>query len=47
MISVRFHPQADEELLEATEWYVERSVTAAEGFVRDIAPRESVSYLPA
>ncbi|HET8775458.1 MAG TPA: type II toxin-antitoxin system RelE/ParE family toxin [Thermoanaerobaculia bacterium] len=36
MTGVRFHPDADEELLEATEWYVERSATVAEGFVRDI-----------
>ncbi len=33
---VRFHPDADAELLEATEWYLERSVAAAEGFVREI-----------
>lgn len=33
---VRFHPDADEELREATEWYLDRSVVAAEGFVREI-----------
>jgi toxin ParE1/3/4 len=36
MTSVEFHPAADEELLEATEWYIERSPTAAAGFVREI-----------
>lgn len=36
MTGVRFHPAADEELLEATEWYLERSATAAAGFVREI-----------
>jgi plasmid stabilization system protein ParE len=36
MTSVRFHPAADEELLEATEWYLERSALAAAGFVREI-----------
>jgi toxin ParE1/3/4 len=36
MSSVSFHPEADEELLEATEWYIKRSPTAAAGFVRDI-----------
>jgi toxin ParE1/3/4 len=36
MINIRFHPAADEELLEAMEWYVKRSATAAAGFVREI-----------
>ena len=36
MIAVRFHPAADLELLQATAWYVERSDTAAAGFVREI-----------
>lgn len=33
---VRFHPDADVELIDATEWYLERSAVAAEGFVREI-----------
>ena len=36
MVAVRFHPAADEELLEATEWYLKRSPTAAAGFVREV-----------
>jgi plasmid stabilization system protein ParE len=36
MPNLRFHPDADEELLEATEWYLRRSVSAAAGFVREI-----------
>lgn len=36
MTVVNFHPAADEELLEATTWYIERSPTAAAGFVREI-----------
>jgi len=36
MTAVSFHPAADEELLEATDWYVRRSATAAAGFVREI-----------
>jgi plasmid stabilization system protein ParE len=36
MHGVRFHPAADEELLEVTEWYIARSATAAAGFVREI-----------
>jgi plasmid stabilization system protein ParE len=36
MTAVSFHPAADEELLEATDWYVNRSLAAAEGFVREI-----------
>jgi toxin ParE1/3/4 len=36
MAVVRFHPAADEELLEATDWYMARSATAAVGFVREI-----------
>jgi hypothetical protein len=33
MIDVSFHPDADEELLEATEWYIKRSMTAAPAWV--------------
>ena len=36
MHSVELHPAADEELLEATEWYLARSAAAAAGFVREI-----------
>lgn len=36
MNSVRFHPDADEELLEATEWYFERSARAAAGLIREV-----------
>lgn len=36
MASLRFHPAAREELVAATDWYVERSGTAAAGFVREI-----------
>lgn len=36
MIAVEFHPAADEELVEATEWYARRSAKAAAGFVREI-----------
>lgn len=36
MTVVSFHPAADEELIEATEWYMARSQTAAFGFVREI-----------
>jgi plasmid stabilization system protein ParE len=36
MTSVSFHPAADEELLEATEWYATRSAAAATGFAREI-----------
>jgi plasmid stabilization system protein ParE len=36
MTGVRFHPAADAELLDATEWYVERSAAAAAGFVREV-----------
>jgi plasmid stabilization system protein ParE len=36
MNTVRFHPTADEELVEATEWYIARSAVAAAGFVREI-----------
>ena len=36
MANVRFHPAAYEELLEATGWYLERSTSAAAGFVREI-----------
>jgi toxin ParE1/3/4 len=34
--NLSFHPAADEELLEATGWYLERSAVAAAGFVREI-----------
>jgi plasmid stabilization system protein ParE len=36
MANVRFHPAADAELLEATDCYLERSASAAAGFVREI-----------
>jgi len=36
MLDVRFHPAADEEVLEATEWYLKRSPAAASGFAREI-----------
>ncbi len=36
MARVRFHPLADDELLTATQWYVERSPTAAARFAREI-----------
>ena len=36
MTGVRFHPAADADLLEATEWYAERSSFAATGFLREI-----------
>jgi plasmid stabilization system protein ParE len=36
MSVVSFHPAADEDLLEATTWYLERSTRAAAGFVREI-----------
>ena len=34
--SVRFHPDARAELLEAEEWYLRRSPTAAREFLREI-----------
>ena len=36
MTGVRFHPDADRELLEAMDWYSARSASAAAGFVREI-----------
>jgi plasmid stabilization system protein ParE len=33
---VSLHPAAEDELIEATEWYIARSATAAAGFVREI-----------
>jgi toxin ParE1/3/4 len=36
MASLRFHPAARAELLAATEWYLDRSGTAATGFTREI-----------
>lgn len=36
MTVVSFHPSAGEELLEATEWYLKRSQSAAVGFVREV-----------
>ncbi|MCU1349917.1 MAG: plasmid stabilization system [Acidobacteria bacterium] len=32
----RFHPAASAEFLETITWYVERSIAAAEGFVREV-----------
>jgi plasmid stabilization system protein ParE len=37
MKRVRFHPAADDELLAATDWYVDRSLTAATAFLREVA----------
>ena len=34
--SVEFHPEAAQEAQAATEWYLLRSVRAAEGFVREL-----------
>ena len=36
MTRVRFHPLADEELVEAIDWYLARSGRAAAGFAREI-----------
>ncbi len=36
MKSVRFHPAADDELLDATAWYLDRSTSAGERFAREI-----------
>jgi plasmid stabilization system protein ParE len=36
MIAVSFHPASNEELLEATTWYLARSHAAAAGFVREV-----------
>ena len=36
MPSVEFHPEAQAELTAATEWYLERSVTAAANFVAEV-----------
>ena len=36
MAAVRFHPAADEDLLEAVDWYMARSAAAAAGLVREI-----------
>ena len=36
MRDVSFHPAADEELIEATTWYLRRSHAAAAGFVREV-----------
>lgn len=33
---VELHPEADEELLEASAWYLARSASAAANFVRDV-----------
>lgn len=35
-MNVRFHPLADDEYLSAIDWYLDRSETAADGFVREI-----------
>jgi plasmid stabilization system protein ParE len=35
-MNVRFHPLADDEYIEAIDWYLDRSETAAAGFVREI-----------
>jgi plasmid stabilization system protein ParE len=36
MKRVRNHPSADADLLDATRWYVERSYSAASGFIREV-----------
>lgn len=36
MIDVSFHPDADAELLEATDWYLKRSLIAATGFIQAV-----------
>lgn len=36
MADVSFHPAADAEILEATEWYLQRSRAAATAFVREL-----------
>ncbi len=36
MRTVRLHPAADDELIAATAWYVDRSATAAAAFVREV-----------
>jgi toxin ParE1/3/4 len=36
MNAVRFHPEAEEELAEAREWYEERSEIAAQAFALEI-----------
>jgi plasmid stabilization system protein ParE len=36
MTVVSFHPAADDELQDATEWYLARSAAAAAGFLREI-----------
>ena len=33
---LRFHPEADQELLEARDWYEERSEVAAQAFTLEI-----------
>ena len=37
MIKVEFHPEAEQELIEAIRWYRERSNLAARAFATDIA----------
>ena len=36
MTNVELHPSAEEELLDATNWYLQKSSLAARGFVREI-----------
>lgn len=36
MKNVRLHPSAREELIASTDWYLERSVSAAASFVREV-----------
>ncbi|HEX7831039.1 MAG TPA: hypothetical protein VF787_15390 [Thermoanaerobaculia bacterium] len=36
MTTVNFHPAADAELLEATEWYLSRSLAAATALLREL-----------
>jgi plasmid stabilization system protein ParE len=45
--NVEFHPEAAEEAQAATEWYLLRSVRAAEGFIRELERAvESVAEAP-
>ncbi|MBC8031918.1 MAG: type II toxin-antitoxin system RelE/ParE family toxin [Pyrinomonadaceae bacterium] len=45
MITIEFHPEADQELSEAKSWYRERSKLAARAFATDIA--ESLRHIAA
>jgi plasmid stabilization system protein ParE len=56
MSPIRFHPEAERELLDAGRWYAERSEVAAQAFALEIdraltaiaeAPNDGRSGLPA